>query len=272
MEKTLKFICETLMQKGVTVNRPGLMHGKMGIAIFYFHYAHFTGDTLFEDYAMELIERLQEQIAQNHVFDYAEGLAGIGAGIEYLAQNKFVEVDTNEVLRDYDLLIFHDTVYGDHSDVTLLSGLSGTGRYLLFRITDIDCNNIHIPTLNNKMLLIHITDNFERKLPSLKAYELEDVYNFLHTMNQANIYPAKTKRLLKFFSSDNSLPNKKTIIHQSQRKIEMLYGEKINGLLSGNPENILSKCGLGLYGGLAGLGLYLLSKLDKRHETWMKLL
>jgi len=269
MEQTLKYISETLKQKGVTVNSPGLMHGKMGIAIFFFHYARYTGDTIFEDYAMELIESLQEQISQNHVFDYSEGLAGIGAGIEYLAQNKFVEADTNEVLRDHDMLIFHNTVYKDHSDVTLLSGLSGTGRYLLFRIAKIGCNNsVHIPTLNNKMLLIHITDYLENMIPSLKAHEPEDVHNFLIAMNQANIYPVKTKRLLKIFSSDDT----ETLIHQSQRKIEMLFGDKIRGLSSGTEEKILSKFSPDLYGGLAGIGLYLLSKLDKRHETWMNLM
>ena len=270
MEQTLKYISETLKQKGVTVSSPGLMHGKMGIAIFFFHYALFTGNTLFEEYAMELIERLQEQVSQEHGYNYAEGLAGIGAGIEYLAQNKFVEAETDEVLRDYDMLIFHTTVYGDHSDVTLLSGLAGTGRYLLFRIARHSCNNnsVHIPTLNNKMLLIHITDYFERRIPSLKANELDDVYNFLIAMNQANIYPVKTKRLLKIFSFDNT----ETLIQQSQRKIEMLFGDKISGLSSGNQEKKLSKFSSGLYGGLAGIGLYLLSKLDKRHEKWMNLI
>ena len=270
MEQTLKYISETLKQKGVTVTRPGLMYGKMGIAIFFFHYAHFTGDTSFEDCAMELIESLQEQISQNHVYDYAEGLAGIGVGIEYLAQNKFVAVDTDEVLRDHDMLIFYTTVIGDHSDVTLLSGLSGTGRYLLFRTARPGFNNVHIPALNNKILLIHITDYFERRIPSLKSNELEDVYNFLLEMNQANIYPVKTKRLLKILSSDSSLTN--TLIHQRQRKIEILLGDKISGLSSCDQEKILSELSPGLYGGLAGIGLYLLSKLDKRHETWMNLI
>jgi len=42
MDQTLKYISETLMQHGNTVLSPGLLHGKMGLAIFFVRPAGFV--------------------------------------------------------------------------------------------------------------------------------------------------------------------------------------------------------------------------------------
>jgi len=266
MEQALKYISEMLKRQGDAISSPGLFHGKMGGIVFFFHYAKYTGDSSFEEYAMELMDSMQEQISQEHVINYADGLAGIGTGIEYLVQNHFVEADTNEVLEDFDKIIFQAVVYGSPVDVSLDTGLTGLGRYLLFRIAGCHANENHIGTLDNKLLLIHITDILERMLSTIKEAETEDVFRFLLDMNRTAVFPAKVGRIL------SSMRNR--MKHRSQINRRTLYQNKYYELLAGMRDNTRSCIDLvpDLYGGLAGIGMYLLSELDKQHETWMKLL
>ena len=50
-----------LVLNGTLTECPGWVHGKMGISIFFFHYAHYTGNMLFADYAIDLIEEMKNQ-------------------------------------------------------------------------------------------------------------------------------------------------------------------------------------------------------------------
>ena len=73
-------IADWLLLNGTLTKCPGLLHGKLGIAIFFFHYARYTGKTLFEEYAWDLIMAIQEQLHVNYRPDYEKGIAGIGEG------------------------------------------------------------------------------------------------------------------------------------------------------------------------------------------------
>ncbi|MCL2651251.1 MAG: hypothetical protein FWD60_09555 [Candidatus Azobacteroides sp.] len=258
-EKILKQISEILIKQGVSIADPGLLHGKMGIIIFFFHYARYMGDATFEDHAMVLMDEIQEQVLKQPGMDYANGLAGIGSGIEYLSQNNFIEANTNEILEDFDERLFDETSLGNHTNAGLHTGLTGLGRYFLLRIAGRDANDEHVGTLNNKMQLIRITDILDRMFFSLKEEETEDVFRFLCDMNKTNLYPAKTLKLLNHFSQNNMLRSR-------QMKIEELFHEYYENFeldIDMVPD---------LYGGLAGAGLYLLGNLDKQHKKWINLL
>jgi len=271
-EQTIKSIAETLTKSNEEVLSPGLLYGKMGIVVYFFHYARYTGDKSYKDYAIVLMKNIKEQLLQQHVINYADGLAGIGAAVEYLAQNNFVKVNTNEVLEEFDKKIFLETVYGERTNASLFTGLSGLGRYFLFRIAGNYANDNHIGTLNNKMSLIHITDTLERMCHTLTEKENEDIFRFLYAMIQTKIYPQKVKRLIKTFSKYALHLNQYDLMWQYQRKMEEFQRKKYNEYLSDILLNTHFNTVPSLYGGLAGVGLYLLSKLDKKHEIWMKLL
>ena len=271
-EKVLKHIAERLMQQSVAVSNPGLLHGKMGLAVFFLHYARYTGDSLFEDHAMVLLDNIQEQLRYRHDIDYASGLAGIGAGIEYLVQNSFIEGNTHEILEEVDKAIFNATISDDHTDAGLLTGLTDAGRYLLFRIAGKDTNDDYVGTLDNKMLLIHITDRLDRMQPVLKEEEAGDIYRFLYAMDQANILPVKVKRMIRTFSSRILTLDQENGMHPYQRNMETLLRYRYSALTFCIQQKCRSMTGPDLYGGLAGIGLYIISKLDKQYKKWMELL
>lgn len=107
--------------------------GRMGCIIFFYHYSRYTNNELFAQIADELLEELCEKIAVNANWYFSSGLAGIGWGIEYLARNKFIDGDTNEILYNIDKKIMEYDVYRI-PDRTFEKGIEGLSWYVLSRL------------------------------------------------------------------------------------------------------------------------------------------
>ena len=56
VDNRLKRIANVLLLNASFIDNLGLLNGKMGIAIFFYQYAHYTGSKVFEDYASEKID------------------------------------------------------------------------------------------------------------------------------------------------------------------------------------------------------------------------
>jgi len=100
--KDIEKITETLIINSSMTEQPGLFYGKTGIAVFFFHYARHTGNSLFQEYAMMLIEAIQKQITSTTPTRYDVGIAGIGVGFEYFLQNGFIEAEGSDFFEDFD--------------------------------------------------------------------------------------------------------------------------------------------------------------------------
>lgn len=87
-------IANVLLLNASFTDNIGLLNGKMGISIFFYRYGRYTGNKIFTDYAGELIDEIYEEINTNTGLDFANGLTGIGWGIEYLVENRFIDADT----------------------------------------------------------------------------------------------------------------------------------------------------------------------------------
>jgi hypothetical protein len=79
-----------LLLNGTLTECPDLVHGKMGIDVFFFYYAQYADNMLFADYAMDLTGGMLNQIHVNSPADYEKGIASIGVGIDYLIRNHFL--------------------------------------------------------------------------------------------------------------------------------------------------------------------------------------
>lgn len=86
IKKDLQQITNMLLLNGTLSECPGLVHGKMGIAVFFFHYARFTKHELFADYAMDVISEMLGQIHVDSPASYERGMAGIGVGFDYMTK------------------------------------------------------------------------------------------------------------------------------------------------------------------------------------------
>lgn len=204
IEKSLAKLADMLIINGTLLESPGLWYGRTGVAIFFFHYGHYTKLELFEEYAVEIIEQIQKTIHQDSPVDYSRGLAGIGVGIEYLAQNGFLDINTNEILEDFDFKIIHEVKHKHHKNGSLHNELIGLGKYLFLRLINpqIACNEINM--LANK----HAITQIVKKIEDTDHY-LPDVLILLCKLHRLNICNSNIdyciNKFLKTFSPSSIL-------------------------------------------------------------------
>ena len=175
--KHLSQIADILLLNGTLTYSPGLVHGKMGIAVFFFHYAKYTGNILFSDYAIDLIREMQNQLHTNTPADYENGIAGIGVGIDYLNRNEFLIIEDG-IYEDFDAKMYRAVMYDPWLDFSLYDGLTGYGRYWISRL------NYQMSLIKAQECVFRIIRLIEENFLDISIKEQTDVYCFLLDLNQ----------------------------------------------------------------------------------------
>lgn len=122
------------------VSNIGLFHGKMGLVLFFSFYARYLNDDQYNRFAYDLLDEIYEDIHENVLLNFENGLCGIGWAIEYLVQNGYMEGDTDEILEDIDKRIMEYDVCRI-SDLSFRSGLAGIVYYVCARLSTFRKNN-----------------------------------------------------------------------------------------------------------------------------------
>lgn len=154
------------------IDNIGLLNGKMGIAIAFFHLSRKTGNSLYENYAGELIDEIYNEISTSTPWNFADGLAGIGWGIEYLAQNNFIEANTDEILIEIDSKIT-DLEKKLPKEINISNGLLGIGAYMLFRIKGQQIDTQNLQRLKNRQLFDIILKEINKRTQNV-LYLIEE--------------------------------------------------------------------------------------------------
>jgi len=191
--KQLERILQKLIINGTLTEPPGLFFGKTGIVIFFLHYARQTGNTLYRNYAMDLIEMIQSQIAGLSYVRYDVGIAGIGAGFEYLLQNRLLEAEDDDIFEELDDRMCRAAMYEPYPNLNLPEGLTGWGRYFIYRMH----GNGH-KTKKLHEVLVYIASEITKKIEDkiVLEHEMPDVYRFLYDLTNVPGYEDKYSNVL----------------------------------------------------------------------------
>lgn len=128
----LQRIARYLMLHGSFCDNIGLLNGKTGIALFFFHYARYMNNKLYSDFASELIRDIYNKIHLDMSHSFKDGFSGIAWGIEWFIRNGFVEGNPDELLEDLDKQIMERNVLRI-TDISLDTGLRGLACYVISR-------------------------------------------------------------------------------------------------------------------------------------------
>ena len=282
IEQDLRQIADMLLLNGTLTECPGLVHGKMGIAVFFFHYALYTGNELFADYAMDLIGETLNQIHVNSPADYEKGIAGIGVGIDYLIQNNFLNVE-EDICEDFDDRMVRAVMYDPCQDFSQYDGLTGYGRYWISRL------RYETPSVSARQCLLRIAARIAEKLPDISIQEQTDVCCFLHDLQNIpgfdnciglleqcrRNWDLQTPDITRSFPrlGDSVISN---IIRMYQRGLYFndALQDEIDIALKQIPALDMEKtpAATGLLSGYAGEGMLRLTALNQANISWMKLL
>lgn len=140
MSILLKHIADYQILKSGFSSDFSLFSGKMGIALFFYLYSRYTDNCWYEDFAGELLDDVCCSLYTSLPVTFADGLCGIGWGIEYLKKQGFIEGNTDEILVDIDRKIMERDLRRI-SDNTIEFGLEGIVMYVRSRIDSFRSNS-----------------------------------------------------------------------------------------------------------------------------------
>jgi hypothetical protein len=127
MNKQLLKIANTVNLQSYNIEDPGLIHGKMGIALFLYEYSRHSGKSAYRKFADGLLDEILRSITKTSN-DFENGLSGIGWATCYLMKNGFIDGDPDDILEDVDNRIFLQILLNTESS------LLGHGHYLIERL------------------------------------------------------------------------------------------------------------------------------------------
>lgn len=116
-------------------NSLGIMGGKAGEAIFWAYYLRFLSTKHPNEKVNLILSDIFDQIKSSSISpDFATGLAGVGWTIEHLAQNNFINANTNKIIGNLDDYLYPfmiQYIRGGYYDY--LHGALGIGLFYLSR-------------------------------------------------------------------------------------------------------------------------------------------
>ena len=137
--KKLSEIAETLLiHLPEFKSNNGIVSDRIGTVLFLFYYAKFMNDDKYAQRAFDLIsivfDEISSEIANDRLSNGSNGLAGVAWTMEHLAQNDFLEIDTNEMLGEIDTFL-HESMLSnmERSEYDYLNGALQKGLYFLSR-------------------------------------------------------------------------------------------------------------------------------------------
>lgn len=164
MEKIISEIIKKYKNNNVFPDDLGLISGKTGIGVAYFILSNYAKDQTLSDKGFDVFDAITENIANINEINFANGLAGIGWAIEWLAQNDFFEVNTDEILEDVDNAIYKAIMFAPDKNLSLSNGTLGKLLYLFKRKQGVNADINRFKTISHETCLIILTDELRDKL------------------------------------------------------------------------------------------------------------
>ena len=225
-EELLHDIATYLVINASFTQELGLFYGKMGCAIFFAHYSRYIQQEIYEDCMINLIDEIYEDIHNRIPIGFADGLCGIGWGLEYLSYQGFLSGDMSIVLKDIDLHVMEYDPYC-MLDTSFSNGLLGIAYYIAY----------HNLLSNKKQSGIHC--DFINKIA--KSVRNRD-------FKQEDLFVNEIKSFYETGKENNSFLQENTFVQVLCEHASHVSSEKIGW----------EKQSMGLYDGLAGIGLKLM--------------
>lgn len=177
-------IAHTLMLQSFFMTDIGLLEGQMGIVLALSEYSRKKENEIFSDFAFDLLENIIAKVNKGLPFSLGNGLAGIGWGIEYLIQNKFVEGSGVEICDEIDKKIM-EVDPRRISDLSLETGFEGLLHYVIYHVKGALDQNTGLPFDDRYLSDIYaICSLLKERIKDTSISILLDVFrNFYNTGN-----------------------------------------------------------------------------------------
>jgi len=179
----------------------GLAYGKMGICIYFYHYARITQEKKYEKIADKLLDQIYSKIDTAQGLNIEHGVLGVGLGIDYLINRKYVSGNINTILEEIDNKVFRLKIQED--SVFETKGYLQLLFYMLIRLRKqkkgSDNEFIYrefIIQIVNKVSLTYNESLFETSASYSIYFELPIFLYVLGEVYKENFYNQKILKIL----------------------------------------------------------------------------
>ena len=143
----------------------GLLDGNMSMAIIYALLAKQYNNPNYAAKTLLLLDEISENIASIEDLQFANGLAGIGWGVEWLVQNDLLQdTNTDEVLSNVDDTLYKTIIYKKENNISLLKGTMGKIAYFLKRESSLNPGTHRFKRIAHQECIVLLTDDLQEKL------------------------------------------------------------------------------------------------------------
>lgn len=290
-DSILRKIANTLYLNVQKVPDMGLLNGKLGIALFLYRYADYSGEEHYGEFGNEYISEMYDTLYNYPYSDFFEGLAGIGWTFQELIDRGYAEGNSDEILQQIDEKIKKTDF---NSDLRSEFSLFSAGIYflkrdkpeiihsLLYKLNDFFADRTTaLPLSYLNSALYFIIESYKSKIEEeicLKLFPVvmdkilfsfqqrkffdTDLVTFHHNIEYLQNCGADLKINI---PADNLNISKKTIMQSGWNNLLYSYPTlfgltlmEINNYVDSTISNLRRK-DLIIYGGLPGLGLELIN-------------
>lgn len=212
VQRRLDDINNPLLKNANGINNIGLLNGKMGISIYFFHLAKVTESNEHQMFAENLIESIYREINSGiFIPDFENGLAGVGWGIEYCDQQGHIDSDTDLILSEIDNRLYKFLVGNQKLSLGVNQGVIGYILYCLVRFERTETSNDRSNNYVFKRLLIELVNRIgecvedrafisEEPLLFDITWDLPICLIVLAEVRKLGIYDSKIDRVLEHLS------------------------------------------------------------------------
>ncbi|KAA2218523.1 lanthionine synthetase C family protein [Maribacter flavus] len=263
LQKHLSEISLIIEREYKSMQDVGILGGISGCALFQFYYAKFLDSDYHSNLGIDIVAYCIDKINDGYSFpSYCSGIAGLGWAIQHLQNEGFVELDSDDLLSQFDGFLFERMKFDlMQHDLDFLHGAIGYGYFFLKRFLSTKSDNLkvryqdYLKELVNELNVQAISESNKLKWEYILdkktkekgynfslAHGMSSIINFLSRLVQFENFNEISKELiygsvnyiLEFENTNNSfyfpyvVENKKPI--ETNGRVAWCYGDLGVGL------------------------------------------
>ena len=211
IQKRIERIINALIINSTALDNIGLMNGKMGIAVFFYHLFRKESNLPYKEFADLLIDEVTQGINEGMPLNFENGLSGICWGMEYLIQNSYIERDSIKILAEADRWIYEKQHNLFNQSFNILDGLGGYIAYLVIRLKSLENDKVqnHFLFKDNIIKCVHDLEHRTKKINEFieEPEKFDLTWNYplflllLKKIYELDVYNYKAIQLLKGYLS-----------------------------------------------------------------------
>lgn len=212
----------------LTRNRPYGLEGIFGTSLLYYAAGRANKRPDYIKVGKMLLDDVADHIMELGRADFLNGIPGIGWGVEWLAQNNFLNVNTDQILEDIDDMLYKSVVFSQTEDFSIRFGTLGLLMYFVQRFRSTNTSPDRMRKLAIQECIVILTDELSDKIEKLGSDGTIPDKNYIDIGNAVMFWATITDLNINTPTVEKGLYYTVDKIQESTKKLLQSYSVESN--------------------------------------------